>query len=106
MIGRKEYTHAQEVCENLKKELNMDLKENRQIVESAEMLIDSRLNKIPYQNFLIRQKELLSDIIDFNNHSLYHVPTRNGVLKEQDKFKKQHGFINVHYKRLREAGSI
>lgn len=95
MIGRKEYTHAQEVCENLKKELNMDLKENRQIVESAEMLIDSRLNKIPYQNFLIRQKELLSDIIDFNNHSLYHVPNRNEVL-----------LINYYCVVLKETGQI
>lgn len=95
MIGRKKYTHAQEVCENLKKELNMDLKENRQIVESAEMLIDSRLNKIPYQNFLIRQKELLSDIIDFNNHSLYHVPNRNEVL-----------LINYYCVVLKETGQI
>lgn len=80
MMSRKEYARAEEICNILKIELNMSLKENRQIVESAELLIQSRLNKIPYQNSLIKQKEHLSGIIDFDNHSLFHIPTRNEVL--------------------------
>ncbi|MDE7416007.1 MAG: helix-turn-helix domain-containing protein, partial [Lachnospiraceae bacterium] len=93
VIGRREYTQAEQICERLKKELDMTVKENRQIMESEELLIQNRLGKLPFEVSLERQKQLLRSIMDFDKKSLCHIPTRNEVL-----------LINYYCAALKETG--
>lgn len=93
LTAYRDYTGAKEAYERLKKELDMEIAENRRIMESMELLIESRLGNLPFEASLDRQKELLKGILDFDHRSLYHIPTRNEVQ-----------LINDYCTALRETG--
>lgn len=79
-LSRNAYEKADNIVKELKKQLDMNILENKKLIEDLEILIQQKLHVIPIDEAIKRQKEILISTYIFEEKKLRHIPMRNEVL--------------------------
>ena len=80
LLMRRKYDKARELLEELKRHLDMGVRENNVIVEFHETVIANRLGEITAQEAFENIKEQIKGFMDYDRMVFYHIPMRNEVL--------------------------
>ncbi|MDE7479438.1 MAG: hypothetical protein K2M91_16135, partial [Lachnospiraceae bacterium] len=76
----RDFQKAKEVTKELKQHLDMNIAENKWVIEAYEVIAAKYLREMSYQETLERLKGLAKNIYNFDEKTFSHIPMRNEVL--------------------------
>lgn len=77
---RRNYEQARDTVRELKKKLDMDISENKLVVDLYEIVIAKCLGEITAEEALVKLKALSRGFMDFDNNIFSHIPMKNEAL--------------------------